>query len=69
MAVGPEWLSRPVLLGRGRRPGARLGRWRGVAGLVVVCVLALGVAACSVRDAKAEASARGCQIVCVRGVI
>ena len=57
MAVGPEWLSRPVLLGRGRRPGARLGRWRGVAGLAVVCVLALGVAACSVRDAKAEASA------------
>ena len=57
MAVGPEWLSRPVLWGRGRRPGARLGRWRGVAGLAVVCVLALGVAACSVRDAKAEASA------------
>ena len=57
LAVGPEWLSRPVLLGRGRRPGARLGRWRGVAGLAVVCVLALGVAACSVRDAKAEASA------------
>ena len=57
MAVGPEWLSRPVLLGRGRRPGARLGRRRGVAGLVAVCVLALGVAACSVRDAKAEASA------------
>ena len=57
MAVGPEWSSRPVLLGRGRRSGARLGCWRGVAGLVVVCVLALGVAACSVRDAKAEASA------------
>ena len=57
MAVGPEWLSRPVLWGRGRRPGARLGRWRGVAGLAVVCVLALGVAACSVRDAKADASA------------
>ena len=37
--------------------GTRLGRRRGVAGLVVVCVLALGVAACSVRDAKAEASA------------
>ena len=37
------------------RPGARFGRWRGVAGLVV-CVLALGVAACSVKDAKAEAS-------------
>ena len=57
MAVGPEWLSRPVLWGRGRRPGTRLGRWRGVAGLAVVCVLALGVTACSVRDAKAEASA------------
>ena len=57
MAVGPEWLSRPVLLGRGWRPGARLGRWRGVAGLVAVSVLALGVVACSVRDAKAEASA------------
>ena len=57
MAVGPEWLSRPVLLGRGRRPGTRLGRRRGVSGLVAVCVLALGVAACSVRDAKAEASA------------
>ena len=38
------------------RPGARFGRWRGVAGLVV-CVLALGAAACSVKDAKAEASA------------
>ena len=57
LAVGPEWLSRPVLLGRGRRPGTRLGRRRGVSGLVAVCVLALGVAACSVRDAKAEASA------------
>ena len=30
------------------RPGARFGRWRGVAGLVV-CVLALGAAACSRR--------------------
>ena len=39
------------------QPGSRLGRRRGVAGLVAVCVLALGVAACSVRDAKAEASA------------
>ena len=57
LAVGPERLSGLVLLGRGRRPGARFGRRRGVAGLVVVCVLALGVAACSVRDAKAEASA------------
>ena len=57
MAVGPEWSSRPVLLGRGRRSGARLGCWRGVAGLVAVCVLALGMAACSAKDAKAEASA------------
>ncbi len=57
LAVGPERLSGLVLLGRGRRPGARLGRRWGVAGLVAVCVLALGVAACSVRDAKAEASA------------
>ena len=39
------------------QPGSRLGRRRGVAGLVAVCVLALGVAACSVKDAKAEASA------------
>ena len=37
--------------------GSRVGRRRGVAGLVAVCVLALGVAACSVKDAKAEASA------------
>ena len=37
-----------------RRPAAH-SRRRGVAGLVAVCVLALGVAACSVRDAKAEA--------------
>ena len=39
-----------------RRPAAH-SRRRGVAGLVAVCVLALGVAACSVRDVKAEASA------------
>ena len=39
------------------QPGSRLGRRRGVAGLVAVCVLALGMAACSVKDAKAEASA------------
>ena len=39
------------------QPGSRLGRRRGVAGLVAVCVLALGVAACSVKDAKTEASA------------
>ena len=48
--------SGPALLGRRGWFGSRLGRRRGVAGLVVVCVLALGVAACSVRDAKAEAS-------------
>ena len=39
------------------RPGSRFGRRRGVAGLVAVCVLALGVAACSAKDTKAEASA------------
>ena len=39
------------------QPGSRLGRRRGVAGLVAVCVLALGVAACSAKDAKAESSA------------
>ena len=39
------------------QPGSRLGRRRGVAGLVAVCVLALGVAACSVKDTKTEASA------------
>ena len=49
--------SGPALPGRRGWFGSRLGRRRGVAGLVVVCVLALGVAACSVRDAKAEASA------------
>ena len=36
---------------------SRVGRRRGVAGLVAVCVLALGVAACSVKDTKTEASA------------
>ena len=49
--------SGPALLGRRGWFGSRLGRRRGVAGLVAVCVLALGVAACSVKDAKAEASA------------
>ena len=38
------------------RPGSRFGRRRGVAGLVAVCVLALGAAACSAKDTKAEAS-------------
>ena len=53
----PERLSGPALARRRDWPGSRVGRRRGVAGLVAVCVLALGVAACSVRDAKAEASA------------
>ena len=39
-----------------RHPAAH-SRRRGAAGLVAVCVLALGVAACSVGDTKAEASA------------
>ena len=39
-----------------RHPAAHSHR-RGVAGLVAVCVLALGVAACSVKDTKTEASA------------
>ena len=49
--------GRPALPGCRGWSGSRLGRRRGVAGLVAVCVLALGVAACSVKDAKAEASA------------
>ena len=53
----PERLSGPALARRRDWSGSRVGRRRGVAGLVAVCVLALGVAACSVRDAKAEASA------------
>ncbi len=53
----PERLSGPVLPGCREWPGSRVGRRRGVAGLVAVCVLALGVAACSVKDTKAEASA------------
>ena len=53
----PERLSGPVLPGCREWPGSRPGRRRGVAGLVAVCVLALGVAACSVKDTKAEASA------------
>ena len=39
-----------------RRPGSRLERSRAAAGLVAVCVLALGVTACSLKDAKAEVS-------------
>ena len=56
LEVGAERPGGVVLLSRRARPGSRLGRRRGVAGLVAVCVLALGVAACSVKDAKAEAS-------------
>jgi len=39
-----------------RRPGSRLERSRAAAGLVVVCVMALGLTACSLKDAKAEAT-------------
>ena len=53
----PGRSSGDLLVAHRPRPGARFGRRRGVAGLVAVCVLALGVAACSVRDAKAEVSA------------
>ena len=56
-ANSPGRSSGDLLVGRKPRPGARFGRRRGVAGLIAVCVLALGVAACSVRDAKAETSA------------
>ena len=53
----PERLSGPALARRRDWSGSRVGRRRGVAGLVAVCVLTLGVAACSAKDAKAEASA------------
>ena len=53
----PERLSGPVLPGLREWPGSRVGRRRAAAGLVAVCVLALGVAACSVKDTKTEASA------------
>ena len=53
----PERLSGPVLPGCREWPGSRPGRRRAAAGLVAVCVLALGVAACSVKDTKTEASA------------
>ena len=55
---GPsERVERIALPGRREWPGSRVRRRRGVAGLVAVCVLALGVAACSVKDTKTEASA------------
>ena len=53
----PERPSGPAPARRRDRSGSRVGRHRGVAGLVAVCVLTLGVAACSAKDAKAEASA------------
>ena len=56
LEMGAERPGALVLSSRRTRPGSRLGRRRGVAGLVAVCVLALGAAACSVKDAKAEAS-------------
>ena len=55
---GPsERVERIALPGRREWPGSRVGRRRAAAGLVAVCVLALGVAACSVKDTKTEASA------------
>ena len=55
---GPSELVERIALSRcWGWSGSRVGRRRGVAGLVAVCVLALGVAACSVKDAKVEASA------------
>ena len=52
-----ERVERIALSGCWGWSGSRVGRRRGVAGLVAVCVLALGVAACSVKDTKTEASA------------
>ena len=48
--------ARQSATGRGRY-GSRLKRRRVAAGLAAVCALALGVAACSLKDAKAAASA------------
>ena len=52
-----ERVERIALSGCWGWSGSRVGRRRGVAGLVAVCMLALGVAACSVKDTKTEASA------------
>ena len=53
---GPERPSRPAQALRVTCPGPRLGRqW--AAGLAMACVLALGVAACSLKDVRAEAGA------------
>ena len=55
---GPsERVERIALSGCWGWPGSRVGLRRAAAGLVAVCVLALGVAACSVKDTKTEASA------------
>ena len=48
--------ARQSATGRGRY-GSRLKRRRVAAGLAAVCALALGLAACSLKDAKAAASA------------
>ena len=53
---GPERPSRPAQALRVTCPGPRLGR-RWAAGLTMACVLALGVAACSLKDVRAEAGA------------
>ena len=52
-----ERVERIALSGCWGWSGSRVGRRRGVAGLGAVCMLALGVAACSVKDTKTEASA------------
>ena len=53
---GPQQLSRPARSGRLSWSGSRPGPRRVAVGLVV-CVLSLGVGACSMRGARAEASA------------
>ena len=53
---GPERPSRPAQALRVTCPGPRLGR-RWAAGLTMACVLALGVAACSLKDVRAEVGA------------
>ena len=52
-----ERVERIALSGCWGWSGSRIGRRKAAAGLVAVCVLALGVAACSVKDTKTEASA------------
>ena len=53
---GPQQLSRPARSGRLSWSGSHPGPRRVAVGLVV-CVLSLGVGACSMRGARAEASA------------